>query len=124
MPHIEMSVLLLLLLFPQQQEMNAFEASVEGELDLTQPAPAQGPAAVARQMDRMMSFLTSLTDAADDVLAEIEKIQLPDGQVSHKHYAHSEPHLHSRPPIRQQCSVLQSRKVVPARLQLWQYRGW
>lgn len=61
--------------------MDAFEASVEEELDLTQPAPAQGPAAVARQMDRMMSFLTSLTDAADDVLAEIEKIKLPTEQV-------------------------------------------
>lgn len=55
--------------------MDAFEASVEEDaLDVTVPAPHQGPVAVARQMDRLMSFLTSLTDAAEEVLGHFEDI--------------------------------------------------
>jgi hypothetical protein len=53
--------------------MDAFESSLETDLvDLTQAAPAQGPLAVARQMDKMMDFLTSLTDAADELLEQYD----------------------------------------------------
>ena len=63
--------------------MDAFEASIEEDselIDLTQPAPRQGPLAVARQMDKAMSFLTSLTDAADDILQEFEGLNKQVGQ--------------------------------------------
>lgn len=74
---------------PHWQEMDAFEAAVEeGEdiIDLTQTAHPKGPAAVARQMDRLMSFLTALTDVADDIVAQVEEAQKDqpqgEGQVS------------------------------------------
>jgi len=41
-------------------------------LDVTAPGAPQGPVAVARQMDRLMSFITQLTDVAEDIVAQLE----------------------------------------------------
>lgn len=64
------------------QGMDAFESeAVENDdddivFDITQPSPRQGPAAVARQLDKMMSFLSDLMDVADELQADVESVQV------------------------------------------------